>query len=193
MKLKFSLLIFTFLLFNCGEKKESKIEYVSNDEIVEEFDRTKFPILQDAVVLKENNSLIAAIEKFDQAEKEYGPMIPIFLNRGVVYHQIGKSKESISDFSKCLIIDSNYYAALTNRGIAYVHANQTDKAILDLNKAIQIKPNESSTYLNRAIAFNNLDKSKLACADLKKAKELGLMEKYGSGGIPMSLKFKCLF
>jgi hypothetical protein len=82
MKLQLSLLIIAFLLYNCNEKKEGNIEYISNDEIAGEFDRIKFPILQEAVALKENNSFNKAIEKFNIAENEYGPMISIYLNRG---------------------------------------------------------------------------------------------------------------
>ncbi|WP_108805510.1 tetratricopeptide repeat protein [Aquimarina sp. Aq107] len=199
MNIKFLLLFLIIILSSCGQngktnkRDTNEIEYVSNSEIVGGFDREKYPILQEAILLKEDNSLTEAIEKFNIAEKEYGPMIPIYLNRGVVYQQMGKSKESITDFEKCLSLNNEYYAALINRGIAYVYSNQSEKALIDLDKAIEINPTEPATYLNRAIAYNDLGKTKLACSDYKKAKSLGLMDKYGSDSVPRWLKIKCVF
>tara|TARA_R110001632_G_scaffold52958_2_gene130882 strand:+ start:49 stop:426 length:378 start_codon:yes stop_codon:yes gene_type:complete len=100
MKIKFSLLIITLLLFSCNEKKEDKIKYAANNEIEEEFDTKKFPILLEALVLKQNKSYMQAIQKFNDAESEYGPMMPIYLNRGVIYHELERPELACTDLKK---------------------------------------------------------------------------------------------
>ena len=185
-KLIFILSILPFLS-NCGNKKtdkknkENNIEYISTDnEIVGEFDRAKYPILQDAILLKLEGKTKKAIEKFNVAEKEYGESITLYLNRGVAYDQIGQSQNAISDFSKCLEINEEYLPALLNRGIGFVHLGKIELGLKDINKAIQIEPSEPTSYLNRAVAYRENKEIELACADLKKAKSLGIVEKYGS-------------
>jgi tetratricopeptide (TPR) repeat protein len=185
-KLIFIIFILPFLS-NCGNKKEdnlvneNNIEYITTDDgIVETFNRDKYPILQEGVLLKLAGKTQQAIDKFNEAEKKYGELKAIYLNRGAAYTQSGRNNEAISDFSKCLEIDKNYLPALLNRGIAYVHLNKIELGIIDINRAIQIKPNEPASYLNRAVAYKKNNEIDLACADLKKAKSLGLMEKYGS-------------
>ncbi|WP_204346637.1 tetratricopeptide repeat protein [Psychroserpens algicola] len=177
MKIKAFFLIILLTLSNCKEKETEfgNVNQITKDEITGGFDRKKYPILQKAISLKENGSFEKAIDKFDEAEKKYGPMLSIYLNRGVTYFQSGLPEKSIANFTKCLNIDSEYYAALNNRGIAYVHIEQYKNAIVDLTKAIQIIPLEPSTYLNRAIAYNQIGNDELACKDLKKGIELGIV------------------
>jgi tetratricopeptide (TPR) repeat protein len=197
-KLIFIIFILPFLS-NCGDKKadnfvnENNIEYITTDnDIVGEFDRKKYPILQDAILLKLDGKTEKAIEKFNVAEKEYGGLIAIYLNRGVAYDQIGRNTDAISDFSKCLKIDENYLPALLNRGIAYVHLDKIDLGLTDINKAIDLNPNEPVSFLNRAVAYNKENKFDLACADLEKAKSLGIEEKYGSEMVnKMITELKC--
>jgi len=187
MKIKiFTILLFAFLI-SCAEKNKPEksdnrnIEHISTDnKIIGDFDREKYPILQNAILLRLDGNLKESIKEFDKAEIKYGEMIQIYLNRGVVFDQIGKLKKAESDFTSCLRIDSTYLPALLNRGLIYAHSNQTDKALSDFNKAIKLNPTEPSSYLNRAVAYRESGKIDLACSDLKKAKSLGISEKYNS-------------
>ena len=199
MKIRFlTILLFTFLI-SCSEKNKSEkidnknIEHISTDKkIVGDFDRKKYPILQNAILLKLDGELKKSIEEFNIAEKEYGEMIQIFLNRGDAYDQIGKQNKAISDFSNCLKLDSTYLPALLNRGLIYTYSNRIEKALSDFNKAIELKPNEPATYLNRAVAYRESGKIELACSDLKKAKSLGISKKYKSDMTDKMIKeLKC--
>lgn len=179
-------LIIPFLI-NCkGEKANNSynvdnIDYVTTDDgIVGDFDRDKYPVLQDAILLKLNGETIKSIEKFNRAEELYGQFIPIYLNRGVAYNQIGEKEKAISDFTKCLEINPKYLPALLNRGLGYIHINQIELALKDINKAIEINPTEPSSYLNRAVAYRKNNQFHLACADLEKSRSLGIAEKYNS-------------
>jgi len=186
MKNSFLTILLLFLLIGCVEKHKSdindnrNIEQITDDPIVGDFDRNKFPILQNAILLKLDGELEQSIRVFDKAEKEYGEMIQIYLNRGVAYDQLGQVEKAEIDFTNCLKIDSTYIPALLNRGLIYAHSNRNEKAMTDFNRAIGLKPNEPASYLNRAVAYREANKIGLACSDLKKAESLGINEKYGS-------------
>tara|TARA_R110002124_G_scaffold286766_2_gene468636 strand:- start:3858 stop:4409 length:552 start_codon:yes stop_codon:yes gene_type:complete len=158
---------------------DRNIEYISTDTpIVGDFDREKYPVLQNAILLKLDGKYEESIVEFDKAEFEYGEMLQIYLNRGVAFDQIGKLRKAESDFTNCLKIDSTYIPALLNRGLIYAHSNQIERALSDFDKAIKFKPTEPASYLNRAVAYRESNKLDLACSDLKKAKSLGISEKY---------------
>jgi tetratricopeptide (TPR) repeat protein len=189
-----TILLLSFLV-GCGEKHKSEpndnrnIEQITTDEqIVGNFDRKKYPILQNAILLKLNGKLKQSILEFDKAENEYGSLIQIHLNRGVAYDQLGQIEKAEIDFTNCLKIDSNYVPALLNRGLVYAHSNRNEKAMTDFNRAIELKPNEPASYLNRAVAYRETNKIELACLDLNKAKSLGINEKYGSDMTDKMLK-----
>ena len=174
-------------LLSCGKKNKPEtsdsrnIEHISTDKpIVGDFDRDKYPILQNAILLRLDSKFEKSIVEFNNAEKAYGEMMEIYLNRGVAYNQIGQIKNAESDFSNCIKIDSSYLPALLNRGLIYTHSGKIEKALSDFNKAIEINPTEPTSYLNRAVAYRESDKIDLACSDLQKAKSLGINEKYGS-------------
>jgi len=187
MKFSTYIILLLVILASCGEIKKSKtsdnrnIEHISTDApIVGDFDRKKYPILQNAILLRLDGKFEESITEFTTAENNYGKMIQIYLNRGVAYDQLGQIKNAESDFSNCLLIDSTYVPALLNRGLIYAHSDRIEKALSDFNKVIELKPTEPATYLNRAIAYRESDKINLACSDLKKAKSLGIREKYNS-------------
>ncbi|MCG8786428.1 tetratricopeptide repeat protein [Tenacibaculum finnmarkense] len=187
MKFKTYIILFLLFLTSCDKKNKPEksdirnIEQISTDKpIVGDFDRKKYPILQNAILLKLDSKFEKSITEFNKAEKIYGEMIQIYLNRGVVYEQVGKIKNAESDFTNCIKIDSNYFPALLNRGLIYTHSGKIEKALSDFNKVIELNPNEPASYLNRAVTYRKIGNTELACADLKKANELGISEKYNS-------------
>lgn len=187
MKNSFFTILLFVILISCVEKHKPEpndnrnIKHITTDEqIVGDFDREKYPILQDAILLKLDGKLNDAIAEFNRAMEKYGEMIQIYLNRGVSYDQIGRTNEAESDFTNCLKIDSTYLPALLNRGLIYAHSERIEKALFDFNRAIELNPSEPTSYLNRAVAYRESGKIDLACSDLKKAKSLGISEKYNS-------------
>ncbi len=187
MKFSTYIILLLFILASCGEIKKTEtsdnrnINHITTDKpIVGDFDREKYPILQNAILLKLDGELKESIDEFNSAEKVYGEMIQIYLNRGDVFYQLGKQNKAESDFSNCLKIDSTYLPALLNRGLVYTHSDRIEKALSDFNKAIELKPTEPMSYLNRAVAYRKTSRIDLACSDLKKAKSLGISEKYNS-------------
>ena len=184
MKDRFLTIIILALLFSCADNTKSdnrNIEEITTSKgLVGDFDREKFPILQNAILLKLDGKLEQSIIEFDNAENEYGKMIQIYLNRGIAFDQLGQMEKAENDFTNCLKLDSTYLPALLNRGLIYTHSNRIDKALADFNKAIELEPSEPASYLNRAVANRKANQIQLACNDLQKAKSLGIREKYGS-------------
>ncbi|QCX37347.1 hypothetical protein FF125_02425 [Aureibaculum algae] len=85
MKIQFYTIMFFVFFVSCTEKKKSKqedsrnVEHITTDDkIIGDFDREKYPILQNAILLKLDGKFNDAIIEFKKAEAEYGKMIPIF-------------------------------------------------------------------------------------------------------------------
>jgi|AACY02.2.fsa_nt_gi tetratricopeptide (TPR) repeat protein len=183
MKYIYLLTFLTFLNCNSQDKKDivdkdGKVYHNDKTEmIVRDYDENN-PLIIEAIELRKNNKPNEAIEKFNLAEKEYGEKLSIYLNRGTCYDQIGEKLKAITDYTKCLEIKSDYYAALQNRGLAYMNIKENEKALIDFNKAIEINSSEPVGYLNRAFFYNSISNYELSCSDAKKSVELGFIEKY---------------
>ena len=143
-----------------------------------DFDRDKYSLVQEAILLNINGEYEAAIERFNQAEDAYGEMIQIYLNRGSAYSSLNQINEAELNFEKCIQLDSTYVPPYLNRGLIYIHSNRIDLGLADFNKAIELDPNEPASYLNRAVAYKKLNKNQLACSDLQKAMTLDMVKKY---------------
>ncbi len=198
MSFKILFLLFIIIISGCKKTNDSNtiadknIEYqIANDKVAGDFNKADHPLIQEALKLKTEKNFIEAIKKFNLAEQTYGEMISIYLNRGVIYSQIGENKLSIKDFSKVLEIDEEHHAALMNRGLAFVYESDFENAIQDLNLAIEIKPEEPAAYLNRAVAYREMDEIDLACKDLKEAKSLGIVEIYNSDMVLRMINSLC--
>jgi len=173
--------------YSCNENKKENfinnknIEVIpSSNDLFYEFDREKFSLVQEGILLNLDGKYLGAIEKFNEAELVYGEMIQIYLNRGMAYSSIDNLTRAEIDFTKCIKLDSLFLPPYLNRGLIYTHSGRAEKGILDFSAAIRIRPSEPASYLNRAVAYRKSNKIDLACSDLKKAKSLGISEKYNS-------------
>ena len=172
-------------LVSCDDNRSSKfydknnIKRISTDnDITRDFDREKYSLIQEAILLQLDGKYLQAIEQFNEAEKVYGEHIHIYLNRGSSYGSINRIKDAESEYTKCIELDSTYLPPLLNRGLIYTHTNRLEQALLDFNQAIEIMPNEPASYLNRAVAYREKGQLNLACNDLSKAISLGIVAKY---------------
>jgi len=92
-------------------------------------------------------------------------------NRGILYHNQGKYKEAIDDFSAAINIKPNavfYY----RRGYAYAYLFDTENAIKDYTAAIKNKPDYTLAYLERGFTYNNSGEYDKAIADFTQMAEL---------------------
>lgn len=172
------LLLITFFIFSCQNKDSINFKSTTDNNIVGDFDREKYPLIQKAIELGFEGNLEEAIEKFDEAEKEYGQLVIISLNRGVIYRELQQLDYAIQDYTLCLKIDPNYFPALINRGITNSYLDNYEEAIADLNRAIELDSKQAIGYLNRAVVYSMMNKKELVCENLTKATEVDLNNVY---------------
>ncbi|RWX03470.1 tetratricopeptide repeat protein [Flavobacterium cerinum] len=172
------LLLITFCIFSCENKDPRNIKSTRDNNIVGDFDREKYPLIQKAIELGFEGNREEAIEKFDEAEKEYGQLVIISLNRGIIYRELEQLDYAIQDYTLCLKIDPNYFPALINRGITNSYLDNYEEAIADLNKAIKLDSKQPIGYLNLAIVYSMMNKKELVCENLTKATETDLNSVY---------------
>jgi tetratricopeptide (TPR) repeat protein len=84
----------------------------------------------------------------------------------------------ISDYSKCIQIDPEFYYAYYN--IANVKTESRDfiGAINYYSKAIEIEPKFAEAYYNRGITYIYIQQKEDGCIDLSRAGELGVKRAY---------------
>jgi len=174
----FSILLITFCAFSCQNKDSRDIKSTIDNTIVGDFDREKYPLIQKAIELGFEGNREEAIEKFNEAEKEYGKSVIISLNRGIIYKELRQLDNAIQDYTLCLKINPNYFPALINRGIVNSYLNNYDEALVDLDRAIALDSKQPIGYLNLAVVYSMMQKKDLVCDNLKKAKEMDLKKTY---------------
>jgi tetratricopeptide (TPR) repeat protein len=92
--------------------------------------------------------------------------------RADYYFKKGKIDLAISDYTRAIELNPNYYFARNNRGNIYKIENKPDEALVDYTKAIELKPSNFNPYNNRGAIYVNQRKYEEAIADLNKAIEL---------------------
>lgn len=175
LKLNKILLLIFIINISCNKNESSekfKTSYKTNDKIVGEFDRKKYSLIEEGIILKENGEFKKAIEKFNLAEIEYGEMIQIYINRGVTYNQNNETEKSISDFTKCLKIDKSNFTALLNRSLALAKKGDFKNSNKDFDLLIELYKNRPEIYINRSVLHFLKKETKLGCDDLIMAKKL---------------------
>lgn len=102
---------------------------------------------------------VEAIEHYTKAirlnkgEISMDDVAMIFNDRGLVYVQMGRYVDAISDFSNALRIDERNVIIYNNRGLTYFDMNEHRNARDDFDKAISLNPKNASSYFNRGRSF----------------------------------------
>lgn len=107
----------------------------------------------------------------DVVRKSPGKARPIY-NRGLVYESRRELDKAITDYSKAIMLEPNFYAAYNNRGDVYKRKGEPDKAMDDFNKAIEINPGGYEAYNNRGSAYQYKGDLDRAIADFSQAVEI---------------------
>jgi tetratricopeptide (TPR) repeat protein len=102
------------------------------------------------------------ISKYDKAKIAY-------YNRGIEYGYIEQWDMAITDFSKTIEIDPNYFKAYSNRGVSYKNIGQWDNAIADYSRAIEIDPKYATDFYNRGNAYRNIRQWDKSLSDYTRA------------------------
>lgn len=111
-----------------------------------------------------------ALSSYESAVRRLPDYSKPYSNRGMIMLQLGRSKESVDDFSRAIERDVIPSAVtFNNRGYALMLMREDDQALEDYNRAIEIDPNYVPAYLNRATLYKNRRDLSSAMNDLKRA------------------------
>jgi len=78
-------------------------------------------------------------------------------------------KESISAFSKAIILNPRDHLAYFWRAYAYDENGQYDLAVKDFSKSLEFEPSDATAYSNRGATYRDMGSLEKALIDLKRA------------------------
>ena len=136
------------------------------------------------VKLYNMNDNAGAIADFDKVISNNKRSAEAYCNRAVAYMNIGKTNESLNDYSKAIDILPTY-EAYCNRGNIKNSINDYNGAIEDYDKAIALDPGRAGVYVNRGIVKEKINEKVGAVVDFTRAIEIDpkLIEAYGNRAI----------
>jgi tetratricopeptide (TPR) repeat protein len=110
-----------------------------------------------------------AIEYLSNAIKLQPDAANPYVNRGLVYHELGQYRRAIEDYSEAIRLKPDDAGAYNNRGNAYSKLGKYQDAIKDFNEAIRLKPDLAMAYHNRGLAYHKLCQYQRAIEDYNNA------------------------
>lgn len=126
-------------------------------------------LIMSGLALERRNSLIEAIEKYNQAEQITPEYSVIYYNRGNLYYKLKIIDKAISDYLKAIEYKSDDSAAYYNLGNIYRENQKFDEALSCYSNAIKYNPNYDKAYCNRALTYVMLKQYAKALSDCNKA------------------------
>lgn len=126
-------------------------------------------LLQGYLSNKQMNEALAHLNGAIQRN----PQPVLYVQRGQVYQNLGKTTEALQDFTYSVQKDPRSAEAWFQRGLLYFKLRQHPKAIYDLTQAIQHNPKMTLAYYNRGLAYQVKNQCKQAQQDFAKACSLG--------------------
>jgi len=171
----FALLLF-FALTGNGHSEETAEESFDRGELhaiqgkflkaKKEFEKT-LEINPDHILAKEGLAILDDVInqkiKWDTA---------LFLFKGYAYSNKEMFEDGITEFSKAITGEPDYYVAYIHRGSAYLNKDEHDLAISDFTKALKINPHLAAVYSKRGVAYYKKGNYDLALSDYNKSLEM---------------------
>ena len=139
------------------------------------------PIKLQEVMLR-HGSILNPNQKFEttttlNAEESY--------NRGNTSLELGNNIEALSNFTKAIELNPNFYEAYNDRSVVKFYLKDYEGSINDCNRAIKLNPNFAEAYNNRGNALLEFDKFSEAIHNFNKAIDLNpnLASAYANRGL----------
>jgi tetratricopeptide (TPR) repeat protein len=117
-----------------------------------------------------------ALQDLDAAEKINPDKPLIYMNRAIVYKNLGLPDRVQVNLEKYLSYNPNAALIWSNLGIARRLNKQFESSIRAFNRAIQLSPNMLSNYYNRSITYFEMGEIEAARNDLNFLKSKGFEE-----------------
>ncbi len=182
--------VHTDVLAKMTEKGEEQLTKISLEEVRTPADKEVIKsIIEES--LKENTldslkNLIHARaikayddENFEEALRLFNYYVDLFdgdgniyFSRGYVNGMLVNYKEAVSDWSKSIILDSNFSPTYYNRGLLFQKLGENEKAMNDYRKAIELDNKNVFAHINRGTLYNELGDNENALINYEKALQL---------------------
>jgi serine/threonine protein kinase len=120
------------------------------------------------------------IKKYDRALKSYTLLLKVaperkdvFVERGLCYRYLGKSKEALKDFERVPPTDSrSYERALMQKGVLYLSSKKFDQAAASFEALQKIRPDDEKVSLLLARSFTGKGDLKQASKAIDRTLEI---------------------
>ena len=113
---------------------------------------------------------------YTKAIKNNPNYMDAYINRGLVYNELGEYEKSIQDYNKAIELDSKCALAYNNRGYTKFKQDDYEGALKDYNKAILLNPKFQMALDNKAKLFQTVCMKDDSDFSEKYYLSLGIME-----------------
>ncbi|XP_071949677.1 uncharacterized protein [Antedon mediterranea] len=122
-------------------------------------------ILRRCLPMKALNDLSVSLLLDDSADN-----IMAYMHRGILYMELNRCEDAMTDFESVLKLDRNMAAAHVNLGLIYMNKlNNYYKALQKFTNAIKVDPTYVRALVCRAVAYQRIHELKHALLDYTKA------------------------
>ena len=140
---------------------------LSNPDVSNYFNRANIRLeMIEFIASTENDNNFVSINESINNEKT--------VNENELYNY----DQVISDYKKCIEIDSTFILAYFNLANVMCLTRDFEGAVKNYDYVIQNNPDIAESYYNRGLTLLYLKRNKEACIDLGKAGELGVLKSY---------------
>jgi len=121
----------------------------------------------------QEGNLMKAVEAFSKVITLNPKETRAYLDRGIVYSNMGMYDKAINDYNAAIALNPDYAEAYNNRGWAYLKKALFDHTIKDCSEALRLNPAMATAYHTRGMAYKAQGLLDMARKDFQKSCELG--------------------
>lgn len=103
------------------------------------------------------SSNVKTIAIYEKKIKKNSADISAFVNRGILYNNVGKLMPAISDFSEALQLDATIAEIYLHRGNTYQLLGDYENAMADYQTALDLNLEKAELYHYRGLLFQKMD------------------------------------
>jgi tetratricopeptide (TPR) repeat protein len=95
----------------------------------------------------------SALREYNQAVDAAPELAEAYCRRGLVYHEMGKTAQAMTDLDRAIQCDPRLHSAYLERGKMRTQSGDLDGALADFGQLMLIRANDPDTYLQRGVCL----------------------------------------
>ncbi len=108
----------------------------------------------DILIIKRNYlealNILDRVLLLDFSKENIELLAIVWLNRGVIFLEIGKYEDSLACFNEAININPKEALSWCNKGILLSNLKRYDESLFHFDQAIKLEPNYAESYFNKA-------------------------------------------